>query len=117
MPARPTRSRKRDDDVGGRGTALIALAVLSEAAAALAFAAGAVNGYVLNHRWTFAAADSARARTAYVRVQATGALASGVLVWVSVHEVDAGHVGAYVAAVPPITLATFLAHRFWTFRR
>ncbi|HEX3454724.1 MAG TPA: GtrA family protein [Gaiellaceae bacterium] len=96
---------------------LIAAAVPSEAAAALAFAAGAVNGYVLNRRWTFAAADSARARTAYVCVQGAGALASGALVWVLVHEAGAGGLGAYVVAVPPITLATFLANRFWTFRR
>jgi putative flippase GtrA len=96
---------------------LIAVAVPSGAAAALAFAAGAVNGYVLNRRWTFAAADSTRARTAYVCVQAAGALASGALVWALVHEAGAGRVGAYLAAVPPVTLATFLANRFWTFRR
>jgi putative flippase GtrA len=96
---------------------LIGVAVPSDAAAALAFAAGAVNGYVLNRRWTFAVPDSARARTAYVCVQAAGALASGVLVWALVHEAGAGRVGAYVAAVPPVTLATFLANRRWTFRR
>jgi putative flippase GtrA len=96
---------------------LIAVAVPSEAAAALAFAAGAVNGYVLNRRWTFAARDSTRARVAYVCVQAGGAFASGALVWMLVHEAGAGRIAAYVAAVPPVTLATFLANRCWTFRR
>ena len=35
-------------------------------AAALAFAVGAVNGYVFNRRWTFAAADTTRSRVLYV---------------------------------------------------
>lgn len=69
-------------------------------AAAVAFAAGAVNGYVLNRRWTFSAPDSARARIAYVCVQAAGALATGALVWLLAHETAAGRIGAYVVAVP-----------------
>jgi putative flippase GtrA len=75
---------------------LIALAIPAEAAAVLAFASGASNGYVLNRRWTFSAPDSSRARAVYVCVQAAGALAS---------------------AGPPVTLATFVANRRWTFRR
>ncbi len=94
---------------------LIAVAVPSEVAAALAFAAGAVNGYMLNRRWTFAARDSTRARVAYVCVQAAGALASGALLWALVHEAGTGGIAAYVAAVPPVTLATFVANRLWTF--
>jgi putative flippase GtrA len=96
---------------------LIAVAVPSEIAAVLAFAVGAVNGYVLNRRWTFSAPDSARARLVYTCVQAAGALAAGALVWVLVHEMGADRIGAYVAAVPPVTLATFAANRCWTFRR
>jgi putative flippase GtrA len=96
---------------------LIAVAVPAEVAAILAFTVGAVNGYVLNRRWTFSAADSTSARVAYVCVQAAGALASGGLVWLLVHEAGAGRVAAYVAAVPPVTLATFLANRRWTFSR
>ena len=96
---------------------LITASAPSGVAAALAFAAGAVNGYVLNRRWTFAAADSRRARVAYVCVQAVGAMASGALVWVLVHEAGADGISAYVAAVPPVTLVTFLANRLWTFGR
>ena len=84
-------------------------------AAAVAFAAGAVNGYVLNRRWTFSAPDSARARIAYVCVQAAGALATGALVWLLAHETAAGRIGAYVVAVPPVTVSTFVANRAWTF--
>src|SRR5581483_1981814 len=51
------------------------------AAAPIAFAVGSVNGYILNRRWTFAAADSARARLVYVVVQAAGAGMTSVLVF------------------------------------
>jgi putative flippase GtrA len=84
-------------------------------AAAVAFGIGAVNGYVLNRRWTFSAADTTRARLAYVCVQAAGALATGLLVWLCVHETAAGRIGAYVLAVPPVTVLMFLANRLWTF--
>jgi hypothetical protein len=45
-------------------------------AAPLAFAAGAVNGFIFNRRWTFAARDSTRARVLYVTVQVTGPVPS-----------------------------------------
>jgi putative flippase GtrA len=85
------------------------------AAAALAFAAGATNGYVLNRAWTFAARDTLVARTRYVAVQAAGMAANGALVALLV-DAGAGRLGAYAVAVPPVTLATFLANRGWTYR-
>jgi putative flippase GtrA len=84
-------------------------------AAAVAFAAGAANGYILNRRWTFSARDSARARLGYVCVQAAGALTTGLLVWLAVHEAAAGRIAAYAVAVPPVTVLMFLANRVWTF--
>ena len=96
---------------------LVAGAVPAGVAAVPAFAIGAANGYALNRRWTFAAPDSRRARVAYVCVQAAGALVSGALVWTLVHGTGAARIDAYLAAVPPVTLATFLANRRWTFRR
>ena len=84
-------------------------------AAAVAFAAGAANGYVLNRRWTFSARDSARARLGYVCVQVAGALTTSLLVWLAVHEAAAGRIAAYVVAVPPVTVLMFLANRVWTF--
>jgi putative flippase GtrA len=86
-------------------------------AAPLAFAVGSVSGYVLNRRWTFAASDSTRARIAYVAVQAAGAGATSLLVLLFVRVAGTGRVWAYLAAIPPVTIATFAANRLWTFRR
>jgi putative flippase GtrA len=84
-------------------------------AAPLAFAAGAVNGYVFNRRWTFAARDSVRARVVYVVVQAAGALSTSMLVLLFVRAAGTGKVWAYLAAIPPVTLCMFAANRLWTF--
>ena len=52
---------------------------------------------MFNRRWTFAAADSTRARVLYF---------AGL-----------GKVEAYLVAIPPVTVATFVANRLWTFGR
>jgi len=94
---------------------LVAAGTPYAAAAPLAFATGALNGYVLNRRWTFAARDTKRARLLYVVVQVAGAAATSLLVVVLV---DAGGVNqtiAYLASVPPVTVGMFAANRFWTF--
>jgi putative flippase GtrA len=83
-------------------------------AALLAFAAGALNGYVLNRRWTFDARDSPRARLLYVLVQSGGAVATAALVWLA-HDAGADRLLAYAVAIPPVTVGTFLANRSWTF--
>ena len=84
-------------------------------AAGLGFAVGALNGYVFNRRWTFAASDTTRARVLYVVVQVAGAVATSLLVFLFVHAAGAGKVVAYLAAIPPVTLSTFVANRLWTF--
>jgi putative flippase GtrA len=84
-------------------------------AAGLGFGAGAVNGYIFNRRWTFAARDSTRARLLYVAVQAVGAVSTSLLVLFFVRLVGVGKVGAYLAAIPPITVCMFFANRLWTF--
>jgi putative flippase GtrA len=84
-------------------------------AAPLAFAVGAVNGFVFNRRWTFKARDSTRARVLYVGVSALGALSSTLLVLFFVRVVETGRVWAYVAAIPPVTIGMFAANRLWTF--
>ena len=71
-------------------------------ASALAFFAGAVNGYALNRRWTFAASDSLRARVSYLVVQGFGLAALTLLVWPLV-RLGIPRRAAYVAAVPPVT--------------
>jgi putative flippase GtrA len=94
---------------------LLALGLWYVIAAPLAFAAGAVNGYILNRRWTFAARDSTRARILYVIVQAVGAVSTSLLVLLFVRAVGTGRVWAYLAAIPPVTLCMFAANRAWTF--
>jgi putative flippase GtrA len=84
-------------------------------AAPLAFAAGALNGYVFNRRWTFAARDSVRARVLYVVVQVAGALSTSLLVLFFVRVAGTGKVWAYLAAIPPVTVCMFFANRLWTF--
>ena len=94
---------------------LLALGAWYVLAAPLAFAAGAVNGYIFNRRWTFAARDSTRARVLYLSVQALGAVSTSLLVFVFVHLAGTGRVVAYLAAIPPVTLCMFAANRVWTF--
>jgi putative flippase GtrA len=84
-------------------------------AAALGFSVGAVNGYVFNRRWTFRARDSARSRFRYVAVQAAGAGSTSLFVMLFVRVGGMGKVGAYLAAIPPVTLCMFMANRVWTF--
>jgi putative flippase GtrA len=84
-------------------------------AAFLGFAVGALNGYIFNRRWTFGARDSARARVLYVAVQVAGAVSTSLLVLLFHRVAGAGKVGAYLAAIPPVTVCTFIANRVWTF--
>lgn len=94
---------------------LLAVGMPYVVAAPLAFAAGALSGYVLNRRWTFVARDSTRARVLYIGVQVVGAVSTSLLVLLFVRAAGVGHVGAYLAAIPPVTLCMFAANRLWTF--
>jgi putative flippase GtrA len=81
----------------------------------IAFGIGALNGYFFNRRWTFAARTSHRARVTYVAVQATAAVAMTLLVYLLVEGAGIGKVWAYIVAIPPITVGSFVANRLWTF--
>lgn len=94
---------------------LLALGTPYVIAAPLGFSAGAINGYVFNRRWTFGAQDSPRARVLYVAVQAAGAALTSLLVFIFVRTAELERVGAYLAAVPPVTVCMFVANRLWTF--
>jgi putative flippase GtrA len=94
---------------------LLALGTPYVLAAAIAFSAGAANGYVFNRRWTFGARDSARARLLYVAVQAIGAASTSLLVLLFVRVAGMDKLGAYLAAIPPVTVCMFVANRLWTF--
>jgi putative flippase GtrA len=84
-------------------------------AAFLGFSVGALNGYVFNRRWTFAAADTTRARVLYVAVQAIGAISTSLLVLFFHRGAELGKVAAYLVAIPPVTVCMFVANRVWTF--
>jgi putative flippase GtrA len=89
---------------------LAAVGLRAAAAGAAAFSAGAVNGYLWNRRWTFHAPDSAAAKMRYVVVQLGGVAGTSLLAW---SLATAG----YLAAIPLVTGATFIANRCWTFAR
>jgi putative flippase GtrA len=95
--------------------ALLALGVWYVVSAPVAWAAGVVNGYVWNLRWTFAGRDTTRARTLYALFGAAGAGVASVLVFLFVRGAGLGKFEAYLAAVPLVTVSTFLANRYWTF--
>jgi putative flippase GtrA len=90
--------------------ALAAAGLPVAAAGAAGFSAGAVNGYLLNRRWTFHAPDSSRAKARYVVVQLGGVLATSLLASLLA-------TAGYLAAIPLVTAATFVANRRWTFAR
>jgi putative flippase GtrA len=94
---------------------LLALGTPYVIAAFLGFGVGAVNGYVFNRRWTFGARDSTRARVLYVAVQGVGAVSTSLLVLLFVRGAGVGKVGAYLVAIPPVTVCMFIANRVWTF--
>ena len=94
---------------------LLALGTPYVAAAPLSFLAGAVNGYVFNRRWTFDARDSTRARALYIGVQAFGVVSMSLLVAFFVQVAGVGRVGAFLLAVPPVTVCMFAANHLWTF--
>jgi putative flippase GtrA len=85
-------------------------------AGALAFMIGAINGYVLNSRWTFGAPDAWQPRVRYVFVQGCGLVLTSVLLWNLVSGAALGRVAAYALVIPIVTVATFAANRGWTFR-
>jgi putative flippase GtrA len=94
---------------------LLAVGTPYALAAPLAFALGALNGYVFNRRWTFAARDTTRARVLYVGFQVLGAVSTSLLVVLFVDGLGVGRVWAYLASIPPVTVGLFLVNRFWVF--
>jgi putative flippase GtrA len=86
-------------------------------AGAVAFALGALNGFMLNRTWTFAHAGPLRATGArYAAVQLLGLGADLALLRIGVRGLGLPHLSAQVATVAPVTLLTFSLSRSWTFR-
>jgi putative flippase GtrA len=100
--------------VAASNTLLLAVGVPYLVSAALGFAVGAANGYLLNRWWTFSAPPaSPRQVGAYLTVQVVG-----LLITVGVVGLLHGHAPALVGqavAIPLATVAMFSLNRTWTF--
>ena len=87
------------------------------AANAIGFAAGAVNGFLLNRRWTFRGhVGDARTPLRWMVVQTCGLALSEALLFFWVDTVGLDKILAQVFAIAVVTVVTFLANRAWTFR-
>src|SRR4029077_3616592 len=87
------------------------------AASAIGFVAGAVNGFLLNRRWTFRGhVGDALTPVRWTIVQGCGLLADLRLVHLFVEEISLDKLIAQACATAIVTILTFLANRAWTFR-
>jgi putative flippase GtrA len=83
-------------------------------AAPVAFAAGALNGYLLNARFTFRRPCSRRLLGRYVLAQAAAAAAADVVLWALVAATNE-ELAAYAFTLAVVTTGSFLASRLWVF--
>jgi putative flippase GtrA len=88
------------------------------AASAIAFAAGAVNGYHWNARWTFAdrAVRGAATRLRYLAVQGNGSALSALGVLGAEHGLGLAHLPSELAILPAVTGLTYGVMRSIVFR-
>lgn len=87
------------------------------AASAIGFVVGAVNGFLLNRRWTFR--DHVGDSLTPVRwgvVQSCGLGIDEALLYVLVHDGSLDKLLAQVCATAVVTVTTFFVNRAWTFR-
>jgi putative flippase GtrA len=87
------------------------LGVAAPTASGLAFAAGAVNGYLLNRSWTFHARGGAGTLARYIAVQGAGALLSAGGVALATTDLDMRRLAAECIVIPVITLITYTLSR------
>jgi putative flippase GtrA len=86
-------------------------------AGALAFALGAVNGYVLNRSWTFrAGGPRARGLARYVTVQGLCLGLDVALLRLLHGTLGLPELVAQATALPPVTITAFTINRRWTFQ-
>jgi putative flippase GtrA len=87
------------------------------AASAIGFALGAINGFLLNRRWTFSGhVGDALTPVRWGVVQGCGLGLNEVLLYVFVHDARLEKLLAQLCATAIVTVITFLVNRAWTFR-
>ena len=87
------------------------------AASAIGFAAGTVNSFLLNRRWTFRGhVGDALTPVRWTVVQCTGLGLNLGLLYLFVHDAGLDKLVAQAFATAVVTVTTFFANRAWTFR-
>jgi putative flippase GtrA len=87
------------------------------AAAAIGFVAGAVNGFLLNRRWTFSEhVGDALTPVRWMIVQSCGLGVNEGLLYLLVHDARLDKLLAQALVMGVVTVSTFAANRAWTFR-
>jgi putative flippase GtrA len=87
------------------------------AASAIGFAVGAVNGFLLNRRWTFRGhVGDAFTPVRWLIVQGCGLALNEGLLYVFVDSARVEKLLSQAFATVIVTVITFLANRAWTFR-
>jgi putative flippase GtrA len=87
------------------------------AASGIGFAAGAVNGFLLNRRWTFREhVGDALTPVRWAIVQSCGLALNLGLVYVFVHDLGLDELVGQIPTTAIVTVLTFAANRSWTFR-
>jgi putative flippase GtrA len=95
---------------------LVALGTPVAPAAAMGWAVGAVNGFVLNRAWTFrGSARGALSAARYAVVAVAGSGLNAALASVAVSEDHLPHIAGELAVLPPVTVLTFVLCRGWVF--
>lgn len=96
---------------------LKAFGVWYVAASGIGFAVGAVNGFLLNRRWTFREhVGDALTPVRWGIVQTCGLGLNLGLVYLFVHDAGMDELVGQVPATAIVTVLTFAANRSWTFR-
>ena len=96
---------------------LLKLGVWYLAASAIGFVVGAINGFLLNRRWTFK--EHVGDRSTPVKwgiVQTCGLGVDEVLLYLLVHDAQIDKLLAQVCATGVVTVTTFFVNRAWTFK-
>jgi putative flippase GtrA len=87
------------------------------AASGIGFAVGAVNGFLLNRRWTFREhVGDALTPVRWAVVQSCGLLVNLALVYTFVTAVGLDKLVGQACATVIVVLGTFVVNRAWTFR-